>query len=178
MRSGMRWLVAGGACVAMAAGGGLAQSVTTTYTYDALGRMTKSIVTGGSEDGHGQVLCYDAAGNRSCLNQFTTPPPVNSPPVAVLDNITVTCGLGRVANLTANDSDPEGNLPLKLTSVTITSGLAQITSFSASGDVNVIGGLLNGISYGEYSVEDSLGATSTGQIRINTTGSAGACGNP
>ncbi len=37
---------------------------TTTYEYDALGRLIGTTTTGGANDGLGTVYEYDAAGNR------------------------------------------------------------------------------------------------------------------
>ncbi len=37
---------------------------TTTYEYDALGRLIETTTTGGANDGLGTVYEYDAAGNR------------------------------------------------------------------------------------------------------------------
>lgn len=37
---------------------------TTTYEYDALGRLIGTATTGGANDGLGTVYEYDAAGNR------------------------------------------------------------------------------------------------------------------
>lgn len=37
---------------------------TVTYTYDALGRLKASSVTGGAQAGAKSAICYDAAGNR------------------------------------------------------------------------------------------------------------------
>ena len=34
------------------------------YSYDPLGRVTKTTTTGGDNDGMGQTITYDAAGNR------------------------------------------------------------------------------------------------------------------
>ena len=42
-----------------------AQQSTETYTYDALGRLTKVDVTGGSSDGEHRNYDFDAAGNRT-----------------------------------------------------------------------------------------------------------------
>ena len=38
---------------------------TTTYTYDALGRLTGSSVSGGISSGTNTAIQYDPAGNRS-----------------------------------------------------------------------------------------------------------------
>lgn len=40
-------------------------SETTTYTYDALGRLVSSARSGGPNNGVGMATCFDAAGNRT-----------------------------------------------------------------------------------------------------------------
>jgi hypothetical protein len=37
---------------------------TVTYSYDELGRLKSSSVSGGSNNGNNAVICYDKAGNR------------------------------------------------------------------------------------------------------------------
>jgi YD repeat-containing protein len=39
-------------------------SETTTYEYDALGRLTKKSIAGAINNGKKVTVCYDAAGNR------------------------------------------------------------------------------------------------------------------
>ncbi|MEP3464579.1 MAG: hypothetical protein ABJN65_01015, partial [Parasphingorhabdus sp.] len=61
---------------------------TTTYQYDALGRLMKSAKVGGPASGTQKTTSYDPAGNRS--NQTVTgatggtapPPPAPPPPPA------------------------------------------------------------------------------------------------
>ncbi len=52
-----------GAVISFGASSALAQG-TTTYEYDALGRLIGTTTTGGANDGLGTVYEYDAAGNR------------------------------------------------------------------------------------------------------------------
>lgn len=51
---------------------------TVTYTYDALGRLVTSTVSGGPTDGTNTAIQYDPAGNRS--NYAVTGSVNNSPP--------------------------------------------------------------------------------------------------
>ncbi|MBC7986993.1 MAG: hypothetical protein H7X93_10075 [Sphingomonadaceae bacterium] len=51
----------------------LAQAETTTFEYDAQGRLTESTRSGGPASGMVQALTYDAAGNRT--NQTVTGAP-------------------------------------------------------------------------------------------------------
>ena len=66
-----------------------AQTETKEHTYDPLGRLTVTKVSGGQSNNDTRTVCYDATGNRT---EFKTrqdgtvptcsPPPPNSPPVA------------------------------------------------------------------------------------------------
>lgn len=91
--------------------------------------------------------------------------PANQPPVAVTDTLVMGTCQNRTINVVANDTDPEGNLPLALVSIVHNDGMGnayisgttsiQFQSFGAAGPAGVI-----------YTVRDSLGATSTGALDI------------
>lgn len=55
-------LLGGGAAAALIASTGYAETV--TYSYDALGRLRASSVSGGPDNGTSTAICYDAASNR------------------------------------------------------------------------------------------------------------------
>jgi YD repeat-containing protein len=106
------------------------------------------------------------------------PPPANNPPVTAADTLTVDrCGYGEV-NVTANDSDPDGNVPL----VVIDAVNANPAAFK--GMPSVVSGSVVGFQAREngatgatavtYTVRDSLGATATGTINI-TIRTTGTC---
>jgi hypothetical protein len=44
---------------------GVAASDTTTYSYDSLGRLTKTTISGGPNNGRTDALCFDPASNRT-----------------------------------------------------------------------------------------------------------------
>lgn len=75
-------------------------------------------------------------------------------------------------NLTANDSDPESNYPLALTAVSAGTGFGGASIVSNS-SVSVDFGPSGDISVVTYTVADSLGATSTGQLTITTSSCGG-----
>jgi len=91
--------------------------------------------------------------------------PANQPPVAVSDDMLVGTCRGKTVNVLANDTDPEGNLPLALVSISYGGGMGTATmvgtdsirfqAYSAPGPTGVI-----------YTVRDSLGATSIGYLDI------------
>jgi YD repeat-containing protein len=100
----------------------------------------------------------------------------NQPPVANFDaagNIGI-C-LNKLVNVLGNDTDPEGNYPLTLVSVTsspladatvTTAAEITITAFGTPGSGNVT-----------YTVADSLGATSTGTVTFTIVNGLG-CSRP
>jgi hypothetical protein len=83
------------------------------------------------------------------------------------DSLTVAvCQTGFV-NVIANDTDPEGNYPLSLVSVsTATKGTASV---STSTTIEYDAGLHAGAESLTYTVQDSLGATSTGTLNVTIT---------
>jgi hypothetical protein len=81
------WLAASVASAAILSCGALAQE-TTTYSYDGLGRLKGSVISGGTNSGRVTGTCFDAAGNRMRYDVATgapaacptpTPTPTSSP---------------------------------------------------------------------------------------------------
>lgn len=78
-------LFRGVALIALLAPGANAETV--TYSYDELGRLKSSLVSGGPNNGNNTVICYDKAGNRvqyvsavaSGANCTPTPSPAPRP---------------------------------------------------------------------------------------------------
>lgn len=58
-----------------AAGTSALASETTTYSYDALGRLVATTVSGGPTDGLATSTQFDAAGNRTNYQVTGAPPP-------------------------------------------------------------------------------------------------------
>ena len=75
--------------------------------------------------------------------------------MANADTASIKCYFSGTANLTANDTDPEGNLPLALQSITRTSGTATASIASAS-TVSIVTNA-KGPTVFSYVVADSLG---------------------
>jgi hypothetical protein len=158
---------------------GAAQAETITFEYDELGRLKKTTKSGGPANGTVTSTTFDPAGNRA--NQTTTGvggggggTPTNQPPVAGADAVSVQCNLSTTLNVTANDTDPENNLPLAVQSVSTASGTAFASVASAS-SLSVTGGTFAGTSQINYVVADSLGATATGVVTVTTTGTTAQC---
>ncbi|MFA5966734.1 MAG: Ig-like domain-containing protein [Sphingomonas sp.] len=188
------WLLVSASALGVLAGWRAAAQETTSYSYDALGRLVTTVRSGGPNNGVAMATCFDPAGNRtnyavntngvaSCSTPTPSPTPTptptptssNQPPIAVADSVSIPCWTTGTANLTANDSDPENNVPLALQSITRTSGTATATVSSAS--TVSINANDKGASIFSYSVADSLGAISTGQLTVTSTGGTAYCAN-
>src|SRR5690606_17037808 len=104
-------------------------------------------------------ICYDPAGNRTQYKSDGAGGVVhcgsgssNSPPVTQPDSVQVGCNNSTTVNVTANDSDPEGNLPLTLISVAVNSGFATAVVASAS-SVQVTGSYENETATATYTIK-------------------------
>lgn len=161
-------------------------SETIDYSYDALGRLVSAESTGSVNNNQAHSICYDPAGNRTQYQSTGTgmvagcatipppespPPPGNTPPVAVNDSKTVSCQQLANKDLTANDTDADGDLPVMLTNVSRISGLATAEIVSAS-SVEIYSESAGTTIY-QYTIEDTRGASDTGQLTITTTNGAG-----
>ncbi len=167
----------GTAALAMAAAA--AANETVTYTYDALGRLVSASNAGTVNNGLANSLCYDAAGNRTQYRSSAAgsladcaaappppPPPGNQPPVANPDSLSAPKCVERNVNVIANDTDPDGHIPLTLTAVD------QPWAWVASGTtVGMTTPDTNGSYVITYTVADSLGATANGSLTVTVTGS-------
>jgi hypothetical protein len=88
----------------------------------------------------------------------------NQPPHAVNDTGSQQKCTSKTYNVVANDTDPEGNYPLVVVSVTGTN-FSVVSSTSVEFDAANVGGV------GTYTVRDSLGATNTATLSVSVTGS-------
>jgi YD repeat-containing protein len=174
--------------------------VTTTYTYDALGRLTNVTRSVDQATPLSTKIDYDPAGNRRNYWVGTgapptippwdppppppaddppvTPPPVgpppsNLPPVTHLDTLTVLrCEIGAV-NVLANDTDPEGNYPLSL--VSVSDGGSGVVWISDSQTISYQSTQV-GSDTVTYVVQDSLGATASGTLNVSIASATQQCG--
>ena len=171
----------GAAAGAFVLDGAARASETIVYSYDPLGRLTGASTTGGPNDGLGVATGYDPAGNRTNYGVGTdgnppptptpTPTPSNQPPVTVSDSLSVPqCSAG-TRDVLANDSDPEGNVPLSL--VSLAQGSKGTATISNSTTIRYEADVVTGTDKVTYTVRDSLGATSTGNLNITIT--SGTC---
>jgi YD repeat-containing protein len=163
---------------------------TVTYSYDAQGRLIQSVISGTVNNGQSSTTSFDAANNRTnysvSVNGGTPPPPPppppssNRPPVTVADSLLniPKCAF-RDKNVTANDTDPEGNVPLALLSVVNSNpSLGSPTVLNASTvryQAEATGA--TGSDTVTYTVRDSLGATATGTLSVTVINTGTNCTN-
>lgn len=91
----------------------------------------------------------------------------NNPPTANPNYLEVWVCQDKAINVTANDTDPEGNYPLTVTGVTEQSYLGWLSVTSAS-TITFYASDIPGTDVVEYTVEDSLGASSNGYLYLNS----------
>jgi len=96
--------------------------------------------------------------------------PVNQPPVAVNDSTTTPAGIKVLIDVLANDSDPDGNLPLTIGSITQASnGTVFIEPTNQLSYTPNAG--FTGTDTFTYQAQDALGALSnSATVRVNVTG--------
>ena len=156
-------------------------SETITYTYDALGRLTKVSHSGSINSGANSCYGYDPANNR--FNVTAAPnadcTPVNggggggggggnNPPTPVNDTGSQQKCTTVVYTVTANDTDPDGDYPLRVTSAT---GVGF--SVASPSEVQFTSTQSTGAKVGTYTVQDARGATATATLTVTVTG--GVC---
>lgn len=74
----------------------------------------------------------------------------------------------------ANDTDPDGNVPLGVVSVSGGSVTANILTLNS---ISVRAGRDRGTTNLSYTLADSSGATATGTLAVTVTGTEPACEN-
>lgn len=174
---------------------------TQSQSFDALGRLVTVVTTGGANDQDARSLCYDEVGNRDKFRASidastancppppppppTPPPPTpptpppppsppgNLPPVAEANSVDGNCNGWTIVNLTANDTDPEGNYPLTFVSLNHASGSDSTALKVSNSSAEINFGSFVGITEFSYLVQDSLGASSTGILWV----SVASCGD-
>jgi hypothetical protein len=88
----------------------------------------------------------------------------NNPPTANPNYLEVWVCQDKAINVTANDTDPEGNYPLTVTNVGVSYlGFLSVTSAST---ITFYASDIPGTDVVEYTVEDSLGASSNGYLYL------------
>ena len=154
----------------------LSATETVTYSYDAQGRLVQSVISGTVNNGQSSSTSFDAANNRtnysvSLSGSPPPPPPANRPPVTAADSLSVPRCSIKSKDVTFNDSDPEGNVPLVLLSAVNANPSHGSASVASASSVSYEAyGTATGTDVVTYTVRDSLGASSTGTLTITFSG--------
>jgi len=182
-----RTLLLSVSAMALMCASAISATETVTYSYDAQGRLVQSVISGSVNNGQSSSTSFDAANNRTnytvSLSGGTPPPPPppsNNPPVTVADSLTNVpkCAF-RDKDVTFNDSDPEGNVPLVLLSVANTNTSLGTPSVISASTVRYQAEATGatGSDTVTYTVRDSLGATATGTLSVTVVNSGANCTN-
>jgi YD repeat-containing protein len=149
-----------------------AQSVTITYDYDALGRLTDVSDTASGDT----AFAYDAAGNRMSVSAGSPPPPPppppppNTPPVALNPHYFSASGQTWVFNASQVATDADGDT---LTFTSVSRGALS------NGNQTWQFLFLIGPSVTTFTVSDGHGGSASGTITIEAEGGGGGGGiNP
>jgi hypothetical protein len=167
-----------------------------TYTYDALGRLTKTSNSGGSNNGVTTVTCFDAAGNRASYSvggTGTTCSNAVSLAVATVDAATAVDNVPTNINVLANDSP--GAIVASVNGTSLAAGQSTTLASGATATLNADGtiaynsnhafGALAGVTgAANYSATDTFSyalvggssATVTVTVNGNPTSTAHALG--
>jgi len=159
-------------CGAAIAATPAAASETATYTYDTQGRLVKVAHSGTVNNGINTCYTYDKALNRTNVTDAisggcTSGNGGNAAPTPVNDTGSQGKCTTVVYNVTANDTDPEGDA-LTVTAVTgngftvYSATSVQFTSTAGTGN-----------KVGTYTVTDAGGATANATLTVNVSG--GSC---
>lgn len=133
---------------------------TTTYAYDALGRLTNSTVSNGKTASYQ----YDASDNRTTVAG-------NSPPVAVNDAVSTNSNNSVSFDPRSNDNDPE-NGALVIASVSVPSiGSATITGGGTGISYSPPAGT-SGMATFSYTIQDPQAASASATVTVTVNNQA------
>lgn len=154
-------------------GGATSQTVNVSTVQDTAVEANETLLLNLSGATGGATIA-DAQGVGTINNDDA----VNQPPVAVSDGTLSVqkCQIKQIT-VTANDTDPEGNLPITLLSINgqtnYGAGTADVYSTTQiQYTANEVGGQTDTVT---YTIRDSLGATSTGTLPVSVTNTGFWC---
>lgn len=144
-------------------------TVTVATTADNVAEPAETVLMTLSAPTDGATLSESGAQSTGTINASSGPPPPapNQPPTAVPDSVSVMACYPTQIPVLANDSDPEGNIPLSV--LAVTQGTKGTASVGVRGRVAYTPGNQTGTDVLTYTVGDSLGATSTATLTITIT---------
>lgn len=152
---------------------------TQTYTYDELGRLTTVQYSGTVNNGQAHSLCYDPAGNRTKYKSDAAGVIASctgggggggggQPPVAVNDSTSASRCQTKTVNVTSNDSDPDGHLPL---TVIAAASNDMDASPAPPSSVTFTAPDAAGTFPITYTIQDTTGATANGTLSVTVSSS-------
>jgi YD repeat-containing protein len=134
-----------------------AVSVTTTYEYDALGRVKK---VGDPENGN-RDYAYDDAGNRIAVGVNNTAPVAQDDAVRLSGLYTPS-----TVNVFQNDSDPDGDT-LSITSIVAPSTLSVTDKGAGNLEVVAVGYKISSQTF-TYTISDGKGGSDEATVMVST----------
>jgi YD repeat-containing protein len=149
-------------------------AVTTSYTYDALGRIQRVDYGNGSV----VVYTYDAAGNRTAV---TYGGGANGPPIANPDSVNTNARTALTFDPRANDSDPDGDA-LTITALgtpgngTATTNSGQSVTYTPSSAFPPTGSATATDSF-SYTIDDGHGHPQSATVSVVVTNRAPSAAN-
>ncbi len=136
----------------------LAQSQSTTYEYDALGRLVRGIYPCAVN----VTYAYDAAGNRTSLQTGTG---ANRPPNAASDVTSTNSNAPVLFDPRTNDCDPDGGALTVVSASTPSSGTATISGGGTGITYTPATNFVGTASF-TYTVRDPQNATATAAVTV------------
>jgi hypothetical protein len=144
-----------------------AKTVTIATTEDAAAEANETVLMNLSLPSGGATIA-DAQGSGTITNDDAA----NTAPVAATDSTSMTTCAIKTINVTANDTDADGDLPLTVVSATGNSRMGA--SVASATSVQLMSTQLTGSASVSYTIKDSRGLTDSGTINVSVT-SGGMC---
>ncbi|WOI53038.1 Ig-like domain-containing protein [Parvularcula sp. LCG005] len=136
---------------------------TTVYAYDSLGRLISVDYPSGQD----RVYCYDAAGNRlekKATGTCSGGAGSNTPPVANNDGGGGVAGTAVDINVTANDTDADGD---SLSVVSVTQPSSGTVAILSASTVRVYLGSVGNRSF-QYTISDGNGGVASATVYVTS----------
>ena len=143
------------------------KTVTVATIADNLAEAAETMVMTLSNPTGGAAINSQAGQATGTINASAA----NQPPTAVDDSASIARCTAGSFNVIANDTDPEGDLPLRLTDVGGSALQMGYVSVGSTTDVAWAKASQVGIYSVDYTVKDNRNASSTGRLTVTVTGS-------
>ncbi len=153
------------------AGSEMSKTVSVPTTEDVMGEANETVLLNLSLPSGGATIT-DSQGSGTITNDDGA---LNTPPVANTDSTSMTTCSYKTVNVTANDTDADGDYPLTVISATGNSRVGA--SVASATSVSLSSTLQTGATSVSYTIKDSRGVTDSGTISVTVT-SGGSCNSP